>query len=378
MQAPGSFSLSRQDAEQELLRGSLIQNGSLRIYALYQHNPTVKEAVDFLKEEYGIGGHSYTFWDGGNGYVDYDSKGIHFRRYADQATALLPWKEADKLLRQLIHSERYLSEEDTQKYAQLEEDFSGWPGGVPMPYPGAAFPDPVLDLDGSLIRDALAQRGIVDSQVADQGKLDQDPFVQQVMADAERIAAEEEVLEDTLEEVPPRNFRITDDHLGEGGSKAKFRANLDAIETLKAIESEGRSATPEEQETLSRYVGWGGLADAFAPGKENWNKEYSQLKELLTPEEYTAARSSTLNAHYTSPTVIRAIYDAVEQMGFQTGNILEPACGVGNFFGMLPEGMAESKLYGVELDSISGRIAKQLYPEADITVTGFETTNRRD
>ena len=378
VQAPGSFSLSRQDAEQELLRGSLIQDGSLRIYALYQHNPTAKEAVDFLKEEYGLGGHSYTFWDGGNGYVDYDSKGIHFRRYADQATALLPWKETDKLLRQLIHSERYLSEEDAKKYAQLEEDFSGWPGGVPKPHPCVAFPDPVLDLDGSLIREALAQRGIVDGQVADQEKLDQDPFVQQAMADAERIAAGEVVLEDAAEEVPPRNFRITDDHLGEGGSKAKFQANLDAIETLKAIEAEGRSATPEEQETLSRYVGWGGLADAFDPGKENWNKEYSQLKALLTPEEYAAARSSTLNAHYTSPTVIRAIYEAVSRLGFQAGNILEPACGVGNFFGMLPERMAGSKLYGIELDSISGRIAKQLYPEADITVAGFETTDRRD
>ena len=377
VQAPGSFSLSRQDAEQELLRGSLIQNGSLRIYALYQHNPTVKEAVDFLKEEYGIGGHSYTFWDGGNGYVDYDSKGIHFRRYADQATALLPWKEADKLLRHLIHSERYLSEEDAQKYAQLEEDFSGWPGGIPKPYPGAAFPDPVLDLDASLVREALAQRGIVDGQVVDQEKLDQDPFVQQVMEDAGRVAAEK-VLEDTLEEAPPRNFRITDDHLGEGGSKAKFRANLEAIETLKAIEAEGRSASPAEQETLSRYVGWGGLADAFDSTKESWNKEYAQLKGMLTPEEYAAARSSTLNAHYTSPTVIRAIYEAVSRLGFQTGNILEPACGVGNFFGMLPESMAGSKLYGVELDSISGRIAKQLYPEADITVAGFETTDRRD
>ena len=377
VQAPGSFSLSRQDAEQELLRGSLIQNGSLRIYALYQHNPTVKEAVDFLKEEYGIGGHSYTFWDGGNGFVDYDSKGIHFRRYADQATALLPWKEADKLLRHLIHCERYLSEEDAQKYAKLEEDFSGWPGGVPMPYPGAAFPDPVLDLDGSLIRDALAQRGIVDGQVADQEQLDQDPFVQQVMADAKRIAAEE-VLEDTLEEAPPRNFRITDDHLGEGGSKAKFRANLDAIETLKTIEAEGRSATPEEQEILSRYVGWGGLADAFDANKAAWTQEYKALQAALTPEEYAAARSSTLNAHYTSPTVIRAIYEVVNRLGFQSGNILEPACGVGNFFGMLPEEMRNSRLYGIELDSISGRIAKQLYPEADITVAGFETTDRRD
>ena len=377
MQAPGSFSLSRQDAEQELLRGSLIQNGSLRIYALYQHNPTAKEAVDFLKEEYGIGGHSYTFWDGGNGYVDYDSKGIHFRRYADQATALLPWKEADKLLRHLIHSERYLSEKDAQKYAQLEEDFSGWPGGVPMPYPGAAFPDPVLDLDASLIREALAQRGIVDGQVTDQEKLDRDPFVQQVMEDAGRVAAEK-VLEDTLEEAPPRNFHITDDHLGEGGSKAKFRANLDAIKTLKTIEAEGRSATPEEQEILSRYIGWGGLADAFDANKAAWTQEYKELQAALTPEEYAAARSSTLNAHYTSPTVIRAIYDAVEQMGFQAGNILEPACGVGNFFGMLPEEMRNSRLYGIELDSISGRIAKQLYPEANITVAGFETTDRRD
>ena len=292
--------------------------------------------------------------------------------------ALLPWKEADKLLRHLIHSERYLSEEDAQKYAQLEEDFSGWPGGVPMPYPGAAFPDPVLDLDSSLIREALAQRGIVDGQVADQEKLDQDPFVQQVMADTERIAAEEEVLEGTLEEVPPRNFRITDDHLGEGGSKAKFRANLDAIETLKAIETEGRSATPAEQEILSRYVGWGGLADAFDANKAAWTQEYRELQAALTPEEYAAARSSTLNAHYISPTVIRAIYEAVNRLGFQTGNILEPACGVGNFFGMLPEEMRNSRLYGVELDSISGRIAKQLYPEADITVAGFETTDRRD
>src|SRR5699024_5516651 len=138
-----------------------------------------------------------------------------------------------------------------------------------------------------------------------------------------------------------------------------------------------RSATPEEQEILSRYVGWGGLADAFDPGKENWNQEYSQLKALLTPEEYAAASSSTLNAHYTSPTVIRAIYEAVNRLGVETGNILEPACGVGNFFSMLPEGMAGSKLYGIELDFISGRIAKKLYPEADITVAGFETPDRR-
>ena len=174
------------------------------------------------------------------------------------------------------------------------------------------------------------------------------------------------------------NFHITDDHLGEGGPKAKFQANVEAIKLLKYLEETTGQATPEQQQVLSRYVGWGGLADAFDPDKESWSKEYAQLKELLTPEEYAAARGSTLNAHYTSPTVIKAIYEAVGRMGFETGNILEPSCGVGNFFGMLPEEMRNSRLYGVELDSISGRIAQQLYPKADITVAGFETTDRRD
>ena len=177
---------------------------------------------------------------------------------------------------------------------------------------------------------------------------------------------------------PPENFRILDDDLGKGGPKEKFWRNIKAIATLKQIEQENRYATPEEQHILSQYVGWGGVADAFDPDKPAWAAEYAELKELLTPEEYEAARASTLNAHYTSPTVIRAIYDAVEQMGFRTGNILEPSCGVGNFFGMLPESMAGSRLYGVELDSISGHIARQLYPKADITVAGFETTDRRD
>ena len=174
------------------------------------------------------------------------------------------------------------------------------------------------------------------------------------------------------------NFHITDDNLGVGGPKQKFARNIEAIQTLRTLEQEHRGATAEEQRVLSQYVGWGGLADVFDPNKENWSAEYTQLKGLLTEEEYAAARASTLNAHYTSPVVIRAIYDAVEKMGFQSGNILEPSMGVGNFFGMLPDSMQSSRLYGVELDSITGRIAKKLYPQADITVAGFETTDRRD
>ena len=185
-------------------------------------------------------------------------------------------------------------------------------------------------------------------------------------------------LDEALNAVPAGNFRITDDHLGEGGAKQKYARNIEAIRTLFKLEEEHRGATAEEQQVLSQYVGWGGLSDAFDPGKDSWAKEYAELKGLLSEDEYAAARSSTLNAHYTSPTVIKAIYEAVGRMGFETGNILEPSMGVGNFFGMLPDSMADSRLYGVELDSITGRIAKMLYPQADITVAGFETTDRHD
>ena len=191
-------------------------------------------------------------------------------------------------------------------------------------------------------------------------------------------AAEEAALEEFQKETRrrARNFRITDEHLGEGGAKTKCRANIEAIQLLKYLERNGFQASPEQQDVLSRYVGWGGIPEVFDESKSEWSKEYAELKALLTPEEYEAARGSTLNAHYTSPAVIRAIYEAVGSMGFEGGRILEPSMGVGNFFGLLPESMANSRLYGVELDSITGRIAKQLYPEANITVAGFETTNR--
>ena len=191
-------------------------------------------------------------------------------------------------------------------------------------------------------------------------------------------AAADEAL--NVEPVPEAagNFRITDDHLGEGGAKQKYARNIEAIRTLFQLEQEHRGATAEEQQILSQYVGWGGLPDAFDDKKDSWAKEYTELKGLLSEEEYVAARASTLNAHYTSPVVIHSIYDTVERMGFSSGNILEPSMGVGNFFGMLPDTMQDSRLYGVELDSITGRIAQKLYPEASIKVAGFETTDRRD
>ena len=207
---------------------------------------------------------------------------------------------------------------------------------------------------------------------AKENNLPFDIVIQTISTESPTVEAEHPAPE------PAGNFHITDDHLGEGGAKQKYARNIEAIRTLFKLEEEHRGATAEEQQVLSQYVGWGGLADAFDPGKDNWAKEYAELKGLLSEDEYAAARSSTLNAHYTSPTVIRSIYDAVERMGFHSGNILEPSMGVGNFFGMLPNTMQDSRLYGVELDSITGRIAKKLYPQADITVAGFETTDRRD
>ena len=207
---------------------------------------------------------------------------------------------------------------------------------------------------------------------AKENNLPFDIVIQTISTESPTVEAEHSAPE------PAGNFHITDDHLGEGGAKQKYARNIEAIRTLFKLEEEHRGATAEEQQVLSQYVGWGGLADAFDPNKENWSAEYTQLKELLSEDEYAAARASTLNAHYTSPTVIRGIYNAVEHMGFRSGNILEPSMGVGNFFGMLPDSMAGSRLYGVELDSITGRIAQKLYPQADITVAGFETTDRRD
>ena len=518
-----AFSFSEADWRTALASGSGFANGKERIAAYYTEHHSAKERTAFLKQEYGTGGQSWTFQDGSNGFLDYDASGVKLRSYPNGQEQRLKWPEVEKRIHVLIATGQYWDEAEQT---------------VPM--------------EGEILRERLAERGIVNGQLVDPEKLDSDPFIRQVVADAEAtketvsaqfqktLTAEDvtdirlesssysavsrekeyhlsckingmpdtlvytvsqhddgegftirsgqreeddiwkkmpqpelEKLEavlaqavefdywsksiehaadaDALEVVtldyqwaedlnlsseqrnalweqiedrkaqlttqpavptepmaaypaeethlpydvvverlhvdqpqpeipapPARNFHITDERLGEGGPKQKFARNIEAIRTLQTLENENRNATPEEQEILSQYVGWGGLADVFDPDKDSWAREYTQLKELLSPEEYAAARASTLNAHYTSPTVIRAIYDTVERIGFTTGNILEPSCGVGNFFGMLPESMQGSRLYGVELDSISGRIARQLYPEANITVAGFETTSQRD
>ena len=518
-----AFSFSEADWRAALASGSGFANGKERIAAYYAEHHSAKERTAFLKQEYGTGGQSWTFQDGSNGFLDYDASGVKLRSYPKGQEQRLKWSEVEKRIHVLIATGQYRDEAEQ-----------------------------TVPTEGEILREKLAERGIVNGQLVDPEKLDSDPFIRQVVADAEAtketvsaqfqktLTAEDvtdirlesssysavsrekeyhlsckingvpdtlvytvsqhddgegftirsgqreeddiwkkmpqpelEKLEtvlaravefdywsksiehaadaDALEVVsldyqwaedlnlsseqrnalweqiedrkaqlttqpaiptepvetypaeethlpydvvverlhvdqpqpeisvpPARNFRITDEHLGEGGPKQKFARNVEAIRTLQAIEAEGRSATPEEQEILSQYVGWGGLADAFDPDKDSWAKEYKELKGLLSEDEYAAARASTLNAHYTSPTVIRAIYDTVEQMGLITGNILEPSMGVGNFFGMLPESMQGSRLYGVELDSITGRIARQLYPEANITVAGFETTSQRD
>ncbi|MCI6040117.1 MAG: hypothetical protein MR742_06330, partial [Clostridiales bacterium] len=345
-------------------------------------------------------------------YSGRDSKSLFVIRAGSPEGIELPWPKVQRRIAQLIKEDRF--------FTQVEQDNFD-------------------DVDPAAIREALERRGIVGGQVADPERVESDPFIQQVMTDAEQASASPEEAPDgtgvapfsyavgdtvRLEDGKPflieevgtftirlrdpslaypiiraesresfarlmerypqtalssaQNFRITDDDLGVGGAKTRYGWNVAAIRTLRALEAEGRPATPQEQETLSRYVGWGGIPQAFDAQNEDWRREYAELKELLSETEYVSARASTLNAHYTSPAVIRAIYDAVEQMGFRTGNILEPAMGVGNFFGLLPESMAGSRLYGVELDSLTGRIARQLYPEADITVAGFETTDRRD
>ena len=331
---PSAFSVPEEEIERMLAQGTMLKGGKLRISAIYARETEPKERVRLIKEEYGISGYSYHFLDGTKGSVDADGKGIRVRNYDYDSERLFRWPEVEQRLGRMIQENRYLTAEEQESLQPVSDT-------EPVQMSGE-LPEELLE--GSAVLPA-AEYGIPPALVA---------------------------------ELPAQNYRIIDEHLGEGGPKAKYERNVAAIRTLFTLEQENRNATPEEQSVLAQYVGWGGLPDAFDPEKTGWAREYQELKDLLSEQEYEMARASTLNAHYTSPTVIKAIYEAVGGMGFTSGNILEPSMGVGNFFGLLPDEMSGSRLYGVELDSISGRIAQKLYPNAEITVAGFETTDRRD
>lgn len=367
----------------DLTRGSSYAGGKARIYNYWQETHSTQEKADFLKSEFGTGGHSHACSGATHSGQEHDAKGLRYKKSGcDQVQ--MSWTQVAQRIDSLMKKGRYLTQEEEAERKAIEE----------------AKADPLEELDERFVVTETSDGFEEDSDYAVWDNQQNDYHVQEdgtiqtfeteeeaqeylesVKTEPEERTIFPEEVRQTPEQsipVPAINYHITDDHLGEGGSKQKFARNVEAIETLFKLENENRNATPEEQEILSNYVGWGGLAEAFDPNKNQWAQEYATLKNLLSVEEYMAARASTLNAHYTSPVVIQAMYEAISHMGFQTGNILEPAMGVGNFFGMLPPEMQSSRLYGVELDSISGRIAQKLYPNAEIKIAGFETTDRRD
>lgn len=398
-----AFVLPQAEIEHELrTSGSGFAQGKQRIMELFQTQPDRNFRAKALAKEYGIGGHSHSYLDGRSGFITYNSSGMEFSLHSAREPFKLKWAAIEQYIDLMIQSGRYLTDEEREQRTAAQEatiykvrdevvvDLStrtiegtiGYVGETDVRIDtsahGHSWDNEVINKQQ--FEDALRQEEPGEPELSDE-ELDELPVSVVIDGKVQTFpdaAALDEALNTESVPEPAGNFRITDDHLGEGGPKQKYARNVEAIRTLFQLEQEHRAATAEEQQVLSQYVGWGGLPDVFDPDKDSWATEYAELKGLLSEDEYSAARASTLNAHYTSPTVIRAIYDALEHMGFRSGNILEPSMGVGNFFGMLPEGMRSSRLYGVELDSITGRIAQKLYPQADITVAGFETTDRRD
>ena len=354
--------ITQDEIDAVLRKGGITAGGRNRIYEYFMEHHDTKEAADFLKNEYGTGGSSPGIIGAYQSDAFHDAKGLRLSKGKignPDVTVLLKWNKVAERVRQLVRSDDYLSPEEMEKYEERQEA------------------QRLADLEEA--QQALNSENDLESPQEEpvhevQEQEDTTESLEETVFN-ESEAETESPIQQLEEMVPAGNFHITDDELGQGTPKEKFRANIMAIQLLKKCEDENRNATPEEQEILSRYVGWGGLADAFDETKAAWETEYLELKTVLTPEEYAAARASTLNAHYTQPIVIESMYQVLENLGFTKGNILEPSMGVGNFFGMLPENLNQSKLYGVELDSISGRIAKLLYPDANIQIKGFEKTD---
>ena len=379
--------ITADEIDHTLTRGSGFEHGSFRIYDFYHQEHTLKEAADFLKNEYGTGGTSHALAGSDRSFKDYDAKGIKLRKgsiMTPDAEVLLSWNVVAKRIEKLMKEDRYLSAEDKVKYAQYKQKQEE-----------KALQQAKEELDGGENEPVVANQNAVGEELevveAEQNQEIEEPEI--ILQNTELVddispleefvpVSESDILQETESQSPiqspsdisAENYVISDMELGVGTAKEKFQRNVEAIRTLETIESEKRPATNDEQEVLSKYVGWGGLADAFDETKGAWAKEYAELKTLLSEEEYISARESTLNAHYTSPVIIQGIYRTLQRMGFTKGNLLEPSMGIGNFFGMLPETMRESHLYGVELDSLTGRIAGLLYPKANITVDGYEKT----
>ncbi len=392
--------ITRDEINYRLTQGSSFVQGKFRIYKYFTEEYSKKDTIDFLKHEYGTGGGSHALPGNDFAHENHDAKGIKLEKgsYMEPyAEVLLNWNIVEKRIRELIKAGKYLTEAELEDYRdyvqkQSEKELDKAHKNLEMEQEhNIAADNTEIELDRYetvLTSDAFEEPFAVwDNKEDDYYVLDGmvQTFETEEEADAlcatlneEINAGEQSATVIKANEIPLANFHIKQDmeETGRGfAPKEKFHQNVEAIRLLQKIEAENRTATPEEQQTLSRYAGWGGLSDAFDLGKTNWHTEYQELKNLLSPEEYASARESTLNAHYTSPAIIQGIYDVIDRMGFSDGTILEPAMGTGHFFGMLPETMQNSRLYGVELDSISGRIAKQLYPNADIRISGFEKTN---
>ena len=379
--------ITADEIDHTLSKGSGFVHGNFRIYDFYHQEHTLKEAADFLKNEYGTGGTSHALAGSDRSFKDYDAKGIKLRKgsiMTPDAEVLLSWNIVAKRIEKLMKEDRYLSAEDRVKYAQYKQKQEE-----------KALQQAKEELDGGENEPVVANQNAVGEElevveVEQNQEIEESEILSQNTELVDDISpleesvpvSESDILQETESQSPiqnqldisAENYVISDMELGVGTAKEKFQRNVEAIRTLETIESEKRPATNEEQEVLSKYVGWGGLADAFDETKSVWAKEYAELKALLSEEEYISARESTLNAHYTSPVIIQGIYRTLQRMGITKGNLLEPSMGIGNFFGMLPETMRESHLYGVELDSLTGRIARLLYPKANITVDGYEKT----
>ena len=381
--------ITADEIDHTLTRGSGFEHGSFRIYDFYHQEHTLKEAADFLKNEYGTGGTSHALAGSDRSFKDYDAKGIKLRKgsiMTPDAEVLLSWNVVAKRIEKLMKEDRYLSAEDKVKYARYKQkqeqkalQKAKEELGTVVDEPEVVNGEVVGKVDELEVVEVEQNQEIEESEILSQNT----ELVDDISPLEESVpVSESDILQETESQSPiqnqldisAENYVISDMELGVGTAKEKFQRNVEAIRTLETIESEKRPATNEEQEVLSKYVGWGGLADAFDETKSAWAKEYAELKTLLSEEEYISARESTLNAHYTSPVIIQEIYRTLQRMGFTKGNLLEPSMGIGNFFGMLPETMWESHLYGVELDSLTGRIARLLYPKANITGDGYEKT----